>query len=108
MGKVILVLRGLKNNKATESDANKFFKKEGFGSVKKVMAIKTLAGNGGSGGRSDIVFVLTSPNIMKFGLSPFRFSSGASWGSDYIDNDNDIIPEKDKVKLNILINRYGG
>ena len=28
MGKVILVLRGLKNNKATESDANKFFKKD--------------------------------------------------------------------------------
>ena len=95
-------MRGLKNQKSTESEANKFFKKQGFGTLKKVHVIKTLPGRGEKGGRTDVVFILTSPNIMKFGLSPFRFSSGTSWIEDYIANDADIIPAKDMA----IIQKY--
>jgi len=106
--KIIIVMRGLNNTADVESQANKFFKKQGFGILKKKMVIKTTAGRGQSGGRTDIVFLLNSPNIMKFGVSGFRFSSGTSWGQDYIDNDGDIITEKDMIKLQKLVKRYGG
>ena len=53
---------------------------------------KTLAGQGGDGGRSDVVVMFDSRDIGRLAVSPMHLSGGFSWIDDYAHNNGDLIP----------------
>lgn len=70
------------------------FKEEGFRSPKLIKTFKTLPGEGGPGGRSDIIFDIADIDVSKLAVHPFHLNGLFSWGDDYLANNRDIIPEK--------------
>lgn len=51
---------------------------------------KTLAGQGGEGGRNDVLFYVHDEDIGKFTIP--RLAAGIRWWGDYINNCADITP----------------
>ena len=57
---------------------------------------KTLAGQGGEGGRNDLLVYIHADDVGKFAL--WRLQYGMSWWEDYVVNNASIIPERIKAK----------
>jgi len=64
----------------------------GFGVPKVIGQFKTLAGQGGDGGRNDVVIEIEDDYVSKYATSAMHLSGGGSWADDYITNNKDIIP----------------
>jgi hypothetical protein len=69
------------------------FKKMGFHKPNFIGKFKTLAGEGGEGGRSDVVLAVHDKDITRLAVSPFHLSGGFSWAEDYLTNHKSIIPK---------------
>lgn len=70
------------------------FKEMGFHKPKLIGKFETLAGEGGDGGRSDVVLAVNSKDVGKLAVHPFHLSGGFSWSDDYIANHKSLIPYK--------------
>lgn len=57
---------------------------------------KTRAGQGGDGGRRDVLFLIHSDDISKFAVS--RLGCGISWWEDYLAGSKSIVPPSIKKK----------
>lgn len=68
------------------------FKEMGFHKPKLIGKFKTLAGEGGAGGRSDVVLAVNDKDITKLAVSPMHLQGGFSWEEDYISNHKNLIP----------------
>jgi len=68
------------------------FKNMGFAPPKVIGQFKTLPGQGGPGGRNDVVLAVDSKDVPKLAISPFHLSGGFSWAEDYLANNAKIIP----------------
>ncbi len=87
---------------------NDHFKSQGWGSVSYAMQLKTLAGHGGGGGRSDVVFKWTGTSKQMGKLAVGRLMMGANaprWLDDYMDNNKEIISPLDSERLEALTRR---
>lgn len=89
-----IVMTGLliKNKKKDEKEISDFFQKKGYGKIKIVGEFKTLPGEGGEGGRNDVVAEVESKYIGKLAVSQMHLSGGFSWAEDYYANHHSIIP----------------
>ena len=88
---------------------NEFFAKQGWGQVKYVLQFKTKAGQGGEGGRNDVVFKWATQNdneVGKFSIERFKWG-GFHWLGDYIANNSGIIPSKVLTKLKAMRDKAG-
>jgi len=74
------------------------FKEMGLHAPKIYGTFKTLAGEGGEGGRSDVVVGFHPADIGKLAVHPMHLSGGFSWHDDYWDNHSKLIPEYAKKK----------
>jgi hypothetical protein len=100
-----IVFKGLKySGQKDEKEINKTFKKKKWGKVKFKTQFKTKAGQGGGGGRNDVVF-LYSGKSSAFYVERFQF--GISWLGDYVNNNKDIIPEPVLSRLRLLVKKTG-
>lgn len=85
------------------------FKELGFGKIKVIGKFKTLPGEGGKGGRSDVVIEVEDKYIGKLAVSPMHLSGGFSWAEDYYANHHRIIPNNAcylfKETVNNLFNK---
>ena len=99
-----LIYKGIES----EKEINEFFKKERWGKVKYKNQFKTIAGQGGEGGRNDVLFKLITKKdeIGKFSVGRFRIG-GISWLGDYVNNNKKIIPYKELEKLRKLVIKTG-
>lgn len=78
--------------KNEENDLKKFFKKMGAKDALVLGIISTKPGEGGQGGRHDLVTAVDmGDNVGKFSIQ--RLAYGISWWEDYVDNHKEIIPE---------------
>lgn len=90
-----IVITGLLvENKEHLKQLENGFKKLGFGRPKLVCKFKTLAGEGGEGGRSDVLVEVEDKYVAKMATHPMHLSGGFSWFNDYWDNHKSIIPNK--------------
>jgi hypothetical protein len=64
--------------------------------VQYVGQYKTLAGQGGEGGRSDVVFELEGSAVMRGAIHPWHLSGLFRWADDYYASDHEIVPEDSK------------
>ena len=90
--KQLVIWRGTIVGEENIEDFEKFFHDEGF-SVKYATEFETLAGNGGEGGRKDVLFYVHGKDIQKFTMFRLKFE-GMSWWEDAIDNEGEIFPER--------------
>ncbi len=56
----------------------------------------TLAGNGGDGGRRDVLFGIHPEDVNPFAIQRLEF--GISWWEDALDNESSLIPSAVKDK----------
>ena len=77
---------------STSKEFEEFFHDEGF-RVKYATEFKTLTGNGGEGGRQDVLFYIHDEDVKKFAMYRLK-REGMSWWEDAIDNENKIFPER--------------
>ena len=72
----------------------KWFKEDFDVEVAYLTEFETLPGQGGPGGRNDVLFELIFPeDVQKFAVK--RLSFGIRWWEDYLDNGNDeIVPQE--------------
>lgn len=72
----------------------------GYHRPKVIGAFKTLPGQGGEGGRSDVVIGFNSKDIGRLAVSPLHLGhEGFRWKDDYLAYNKDLIPEKAKRKF---------
>ena len=69
------------------------FKGMGFHKPKLVGKFETLPGDGGEGGRSDVVVEVNDKDVSKLAIHPMHLSGGFSWEDDYLANHRNLIPE---------------
>ena len=101
-----VVWEALKFKKSDMKEINKFFSEKKWGKLRYVKSIKTIAGRGGSGGRSDIVFAYyPGKDEMKFYVQ--RFGLGIKLLGDYLNNNDDILNQKDVNYLKKLVKSSG-
>ena len=104
-GKQYIVLTGLLMSpsvKQAEAEINKSFAERDWGQVIFFTQFKTLSGQGGEGGRNDVVFSYNPMNeqqMGKFSVQRFGIGQKVSWLEDYLDNNRGIIPGRVLVKL---------
>jgi len=84
----------LVENKKHLKELEDGFKEMGFHKPKLIGKFKTMPGEGGVGGRSDIVLAVDRKDINKLAISSFHLGGGFSWSDDYIANHRDIIPHE--------------
>jgi len=91
-----------------ENDINKFFKEQDWGQIKYIFQFKTRGGQGGSGGRSDVIFkwIAKGQQVGKFSVGRFQMG-GISWLGDYIANNSDIVPPQILLKLKMMRDKTG-
>lgn len=70
------------------------FKELGFHKPTLVGTFKTLPGQGGKGGRSDVVVAINNKDIPKLAISRLHLNGGFSWEEDYLANNITIVPSK--------------
>lgn len=63
----------------------------------------TLPGNGGDGGRNDLVFRIPNEDVPKFVLTKLAY--GMRWLGDYLQSDSNIVPVSVLTKLQQLNNQ---
>jgi len=68
------------------------FKELDCGKIKVVGQFKTLPGEGGNGGRNDVVLEVENKYIPRLAVSQMHLSGWFSWAEDYYSNHNSIIP----------------
>lgn len=75
---------------------NNFFKSQKWGKLKYKTQLKTKAGQGGSGGRNDVIFAWsgTQKEMGRFAVQRFGLEHAPRWLEDYIANNMSIIPVK--------------
>ena len=66
--------------------------------VQYVDRYKTLPGQGGDGGRSDLMFEMDMESISRGALHPWHLNGMFRWAEDYYDSSKDIIPTE-KIPL---------
>ena len=64
--------------------------------IRMLEAFETKAGNGGEGGRRDVLFSIHSDDIGKFAVP--RLEYGISWWEDYLRNSKRIVPAEVRSK----------
>lgn len=92
MGQKIVMTGLLVEGKAHWKQVEDGFKEMGFGKPKFIGKFRTLPGQGGEGGRSDVVAEVSGKDAMKMATHPFHLTGGFSWAEDYLANNRDIIP----------------
>ena len=70
------------------------FKEMGFHKPKLIGKFKTLPGEGGKGGRSDVVLAVNDKDVGKLAVHPMHLSGDFSWSDDYVVNHRSLIPHK--------------
>ena len=100
-----MVARGLLvgNDKEWKEIEDEFVK-QGFSKPKLIGSFKTLPGQGGKGGRNDVVIDLKDKDIPKMAVHSFHLGGLFSWAEDYIDNSKDIIPDEGMKLLESKVN----
>jgi hypothetical protein len=88
----LVIWRGTIVGEENIKEFEEFFHDEGF-RVKYATEFKTLAGNGGEGGRQDVLFYIHDEDVKKFAMYRLK-REGMSWWEDAIDNENKIFPER--------------
>jgi hypothetical protein len=73
-------------------------KEMGFHAPKIIATFRTLPGQGGEGGRSEVLVAFHTDDLGKLAVSPMHLSGGFSWDDDYYANNKEIIPEDIKKK----------
>ena len=66
------------------------FKEEGL-EVKYIDRFDTLPGQGGAGGRTDVVMEMTN-GIAKAAVHPWHLNGLFRWAEDYFENNREIVP----------------
>ena len=79
-------------------DFEDFFKNEMGVRVKFMEEVKTLPGDGGEGGRNDVLFYIHDEDVGKFAVPRLRM--GIRWWEDVLDN------EKDKLYPQEIYKKY--
>ena len=64
----------------------------GFGTPVLVGQFKTLPGQGGEGGRNDVIIDVDMKAVNKMAVHPMHLSGGFSWVDDYYANHRELIP----------------
>ena len=91
---VKIVMPGLlMRDKAEEKIIVDGFAKAGL-KIKILGQFRTASGQGGSGGRNDVVAVMYNPE--KGAVHPMHLGGLFRWADDYFDNNKGIIPKKAK------------
>jgi hypothetical protein len=69
------------------------FKEIGFRKPKLIGKFKTLPGENGAGGRSDVVLAVSDKDVSKLAVHPMHLNGGFSWSEDYVANHRNLIPK---------------
>lgn len=97
-----VVWMGVVHAKDDIGSINKLFSKNGWGRLEYVREFNTLRGQGGAGGRTDVVFRWTGSQEQLAKFSTQRFALGVDaprWLEDYLKNNADIIPRDVYMEL---------
>lgn len=87
----LVVWRGTVVGEDKVKDFTDWMLENGF-TVKYAEEFETLPGDGGEGGRNDLLFYVASEDIPKFSL--WRLQYGMNWWEDYLDNSGEIVPDE--------------
>jgi len=66
--------------------------KMGFKAPRVLGQWKTLPGQGGEGGRNDVLVEFDDNDIPRLAVNSLHLCGGFSWHDDYIENNREIIP----------------
>ena len=89
-----IVMTGLLvRNKKEWKQITDEFNKERFDTPKLIKVFKTLPGNGGEGGRSDVIVDVYDVDVCRLAIHPFHLGGLFSWAEDYIVHNRDIVPK---------------
>lgn len=89
----ICVLRGVSDSL---DDLSKLIPETFDVRVQMLDEFRTRAGQGGEGGRRDVLFLIHADDISKFAVP--RLEYGISWWEDYLANSKSIVPPSIKKK----------
>jgi len=90
-----IVMKGLLvENEEHEKQLREHFLEFGWGEPKIIKAFKTKPGEGGPGGRSDVLIEVEDEAVMKMAAHPMHINGKFSWDDDYLANNREIIPEE--------------
>ena len=91
--KVKIVMYGLLvETKEHEKQLEEGFEEMGLKKPILIGSYRTLPGEGGEGGRSDVILLVHNDDVGQLALHPLHLNGGFSWSDDYFANHKGIIP----------------